>query len=85
MGFIRIIIILVLTYYLIRIIMRYVVPLLFGNYVNRKMNDFSGQSNRRQNTNDRKKEGEITVNYTPQDGKKSKERGEYIEYEEIKD
>jgi hypothetical protein len=49
------------------------------------MNDFPGNSGRQQKTNDRKKEGEITVDYTPQEGKKNKDRGEYIEYEEIKD
>jgi len=65
--------------------MRYLLPVFFGNYVNRKMNDFPGNSGRQQKTNDRKKEGEITVDYTPQEGKKNKDRGEYIEYEEIKD
>jgi hypothetical protein len=85
MGFIRIIIILVFFYYLVRIITRYVVPFLFGNYVNRKMNDFSGQFNRQQKTSDRKKEGEVTVDYAPQEGKKKGDRGEYVEYEEIKD
>ena len=65
--------------------MRYVLPLLFGNYVNRKMNDFSDPFSKQQKTNGRKKEGEVTVDYTPQEGKKRKDRGEYTEYEEIKD
>jgi hypothetical protein len=59
-------------------------PLLFGNYVNRKMNDSSSQSGSRQKTYSRKKEGEVTVDYTPQEGKKQNNRGDYIEYEEIK-
>jgi hypothetical protein len=84
-GFIRLILILVLFYYLTRIIMRYLVPLLFGNYVNRKMNDFPGNSDRQKKTNARKKEGEVTLDYSPQEGKKPNNRGEYIEYEEIKD
>jgi Domain of unknown function (DUF4834) len=84
-AFIRFIVLIFLFYYLARIIMRYLVPLFFGNYVNRKMNDFSENSGRQQKTNARKKEGEITVNYTPQEGKKDKDRGEYVEYEEIKD
>ena len=84
-GFIRIILILVLVYYLVRIITRVVLPFLFGNYVNRKMNDFSGNSGRQQKTSTRKKEGEVTVDYSPQEGKKNKDHGEYVEYEEIKD
>jgi len=85
MGFIRIILILVLFYYLVRIIMRYLFPLLMGNYVNRKMNDFSNRHEKQQTTHSRKKEGEVSVDYTPQEGKKGKDRGEYVEYEEIKD
>jgi len=84
-AFLRIILILVLVYYLVRIITRYLVPSLLGNYVNRKMNDFSDRSGGQQKTTGRKKEGEITVDYAPQDDKKQKDRGEYVDYEEIKD
>ena len=41
MGFIRTILIIVIIYYLVKIITRYLLPFLLGNYVNRKMNDFS--------------------------------------------
>jgi hypothetical protein len=85
MGFLRILLILILLYYLVRIIMRYLVPLLFGSYVNRKMNDFSDPFSRHQKTSERKKEGEVTVDYKPPEDKKRKDRGEYIDYEEIKD
>jgi hypothetical protein len=85
MGFIRIILILVLFYYLVRIIMRFIVPFLLGNYVNRKMNDFSGRYEGQQTTRNRKKEGEVTVDYTSREAKKRKDHGEYVDYEEIKD
>jgi len=84
-AFLRIILILVLVYYLVRIITRYLVPFLLGNYVNRKMNDYSDRSGRQQQTGGRKKEGEITVDYAPQEEKKQKDRVEYTYYEEIKD
>ncbi|OFY54119.1 MAG: hypothetical protein A2Y87_10410 [Bacteroidetes bacterium RBG_13_46_8] len=84
-AFLRIILILVLVYYLVRIITRYLVPFLLGNYVNRKMNDYSDRSGRPQNTGGRKKEGEITVESAPQEEKKQKDRGVYTDYEEIKD
>jgi hypothetical protein len=85
MGFIRIILILILFYYGVRIITRYLLPLLLGNYVNRKMNDFQGQSGRQEKTKSRKREGEVTVDYAPQEEKKQNNRGDYVEYEEIKD
>jgi hypothetical protein len=85
MGFIRIILILILFYYGVRIITRYLLPLFLGKYVNRKMNDFQGQSGRQEKTKSRKREGEVTVDYSPQEEKKQNNRGDYVEYEEIKD
>ncbi len=85
LGFIRTILFIIIVYYLVKVVARYVLPLLFGNYMNRKMNDFSDQYNRQQGTNT-KKEGEVTVDY-PSNHKstKNKGRGEYVDYEEIKD
>jgi len=85
MGFIKIILILVLFYYGVRIITKYLLPLLLGNFVNRKMNDFQDQSGRQAKTKGRKREGEVTVDYAPQEEKKQNNRGDYVEYEEIKD
>jgi hypothetical protein len=84
-ALLRIILFLVFFYYLIRIITRILLPSLFGNSGYRKMNDSMGQSGSQRKTYDRKKEGEVKVDYAPQEGKKQKKRGEYIEYEEIKD
>lgn len=86
MGFIRTILFIVIVYYLVKIIARYALPFLLGNYVNRKMNDFSDPYGRQQQNAGKRKEGEVTVDY--QSGPKSQKRkdgGEYIEYEEIKD
>ena len=85
MGLIRIIIIFILLYYLLRLVMRVVVPFLLGSYVNRKMNGFSETPGSKQAGGNRKKEGEVTVDYSPQQKKKSRDQGEYVEYEEIKD
>jgi len=85
MGFIRTILFIVVVYYLVKVVIRYILPLLFGNYMNRRMNDFSDQFNRQRSTNT-KKEGEVTVDF-PSDHKstKNKDRGEYVDYEEIKE
>jgi hypothetical protein len=86
MGFIRTILFFIIAYYLVKIITRYLLPVLFGNYMNRKMNDFSNQYTGQQHNTTKKKEGEVTVDH--QSGPKSqkrKDQGEYVDFEEIKD
>ena len=86
MGFFRTILLIVIIYYLIKIVMRYLLPVIFGSYMNRKMNDFSNQFNKQQQTHNTRKEGEVIVDDNSYSkGKKRKDRGEYIEYEEIND
>ncbi|MBN2275617.1 MAG: DUF4834 family protein [Bacteroidales bacterium] len=87
MGFIRTILIIVVLYYLIKIVIRYIVPVLFGNYMNRKMNSFSDQYHHQQHTAGRRKEGEVTIDTSKAGSspQKRNDRGEYIDYEEIKD
>jgi len=86
MGFIRTILFIVVVYYLLKVVIRYILPLLFGNYMNRRMNDFSNQYNRQQQSTGKKKEGEVTVDApSNRTSAKNKDRGEYVDYEEIKD
>ncbi|MBN1414136.1 MAG: DUF4834 family protein [Bacteroidales bacterium] len=86
MGFIRLILLFIVIYLLIRIIMRYVVPVVFGNYMNRKMDEFSNPYNKQQNAHSKRKEGEVTVDtHSHREPRKQKDRGEYIDYEEVGD
>ena len=87
MGFIRTLLFLIVIYYLVKIVMRYVLPFLFGNYMNRKMNEFSKQHNPQQTrAQGHRKEGEVTIDTNAyREDKKRKNRGDYVEYEEIKD
>jgi hypothetical protein len=86
MAFIRTLIYIIIIYYVVRIIMRYLIPAMFGSYINKRMNDFANASSGRQNTGKRKREGEVTIEYNNQaEEKKDQDRGEYIDYEEIKD
>ncbi len=78
MAFIRFLLILALVYYAWRIISRYILyPLLQGYFAN--------SGNQQQHKHYRKnKEGETTINYVSQKKKFiTKDRGEYIDYEEI--
>lgn len=83
MAFLRTIVIIFIIFYVLRLFARYILPSLFVNYVNRKMGGFSGQQQR---SKVYKKEGEVTIDYSPQ--KKQQKRndaGEYIDYVEVKE
>jgi hypothetical protein len=83
MSFLRAILIIVVIYFLARLIIRMFFPFLFQGYVNRKMRDYNGK---KQHSNKRhKKEGEITIDYLKKKEKKiSKDKGDYIDFKEIK-
>jgi len=54
-----------------------------------KMKDFSRQQQRhgkREQKQAQKREGEVNIDYTPQGGGKDKpSKGEYVDYEEVRD
>ncbi|MBN2611324.1 MAG: DUF4834 family protein [Bacteroidales bacterium] len=80
MGFIRILLIIVIVYYLWTLVSRFIlVPLLQGYFGNAA----SGSRKKQYQT---RKEGDthITAN-SPQKKFISKDRGEYVDFEEIKD
>ncbi len=83
MGFLRTILVIIIIYFLTRLIVKLFFPFLFKGYVNRKMrdNNDSNQDFRKS----RKKEGDITIDYLSKKDKKiSKDKGEYIDFKEIK-
>ena len=85
MSLLRTILILIIIYYVIQIFSRYILPVLFNNYMDKKVNEFSRQRQREQKKAARR-EGEVTVDYTPDKNRKhNKSKGEYIDYEEVKD
>ena len=87
LDFIRTILFIIILYYLVKVIVRYIIPLFFSHYINRRMNDFSNRHYTQQQYNPRKKEGEVTIDdsNTHSSSTKRKDQGEYVEYEEIKD
>jgi hypothetical protein len=81
MGFLRTILIIFIIIYVIRLFTRYILPGLFVNYMNSKMDDFAKQQKK-----NRKKEGEVTIDYSPDNSSKQKPiKGEYVDYVEVKD
>ncbi len=85
MAFLKTLAIIFIVYYVIRLFTRYILPGLFVNYMDNKMNEFKKQQ-KRQQQNMRKREGEVTVDYDPaNNGKNKPARGEYVDYVEVKE
>ncbi len=80
MTLLKIILVLILAYYLFKLFLRYVFPFLVKRYVNRAQQQFYKQ----QAGNTRKKSGEVNIDFTPENSNKKKnDLGEYVDFEEI--
>ena len=80
MGFIRTLIIIILIYYIWRIIFRYIIIPLLRN------NSYATGNQQAHQRKTRKKEGETTIDFAT--GKKkiiSKDKGDYVDYEEYEE
>lgn len=85
MAFLRTILILFIIFYVIRIFTRYILPSLFVNYMDSKMEELKKQQ-KRQRDQARKREGEVTIDFSGKNtGKDKPSRGEYVDYVEVKD
>jgi hypothetical protein len=83
-GTVRIILIILLVYFLYSFFMRWLAPLIARRYINHMQEHFFGQQTNNQNYS-RKKTGEITIEKVDQpNSKQSEELIEDIDYEEIK-
>lgn len=82
MGLIRFLLISICILYIIRSLMRYLIPVLFQSVVNKAQQQAQQQSTRQQ----RRPDGAVKVDYIPE-GKKSAvpdSEGEFVDYEEVK-
>lgn len=88
MGFLRTLAIIVIIYYAIKFIGRYILPLFVGKIINnveKKMRDQQQQFNN-QEQKSTGKVGETVIAKKPSDYKEgNKNVGDYVDYEEIKD
>jgi flagellar basal body-associated protein FliL len=81
MGFIKILIIIICVLWLIKVIVRLALPILFQSIV-KKAQDHANQQYQQQY---KKPDGKITVDYIPpRDNDKGSSGGEFVDYEEIK-
>lgn len=84
MGFLKFLFFVIIFYYLFKLISRYVLPYLLSVFV-RKAQDrmMENEGSYKQ----KKKEGEINIDYSPDKTKKGKKDsiGDYVDFEEIDD
>ena len=85
MGFLKFLFIVILIYYLLRLIGRYVMPYLISVFIRRAQDRMMGNDGTQQKR--AKKEGEVSIDSAPKKSTKaSKENlGDYVDFEEIED
>ncbi|MBN2173365.1 MAG: hypothetical protein JW731_04495 [Bacteroidales bacterium] len=79
MQLLRTILIIVLVYYLVKLIARYVLPLIVRYFIRKAQNDIQAREGKR------KKQGEMNIEYSPDKKQATDKLGEYVDYEEVKD
>ncbi len=83
-AMLRIIFIFGIIYLIYRFLIRYLFPLLLGEFINRNFSHMHGDHSSGKGYQTRH-EGDITIDNVPPKGKHfSKNTGEYVDYEEIK-
>ena len=85
-GVFRLLLVVLLIYFVFSYIMRYIVPAVMRKYVNDFQKKFNQQNQEMQDEQARKKEGEISIKFVDKDKneKHDPDDGDYVDYEEIK-
>ena len=85
MVLIKVILIILCVYFIGKTIIRSVLSYLFGGAIKNMDSQVRQQQEEMLRQKKRKKDGEVTVNYTPKSDKKiEKDEGDYVSFEEIK-
>ncbi len=81
MTFLKIILAIVVIYYLFYLIIKYLFPYLLRRHIRKTHEKYYG------NKENKKKKGEINIDYVPDKDKQKKDNdlGDYVDYEEIED
>lgn len=84
-NLVRLIIIFVVVYYVLRFISRYIIPFAVNSYLKKNLGDLSQYEQYRKDKMTPRPEGEVTIKYqTDKDKKIIKDKGDYIDFEEVK-
>ncbi len=87
MGFLKFLFFVILIYYTLKLIARYVMPYLLSLFIKKAQDRMMGNANDNQGSRKQKKEGEVSVDATKQSPPKaSKDKlGDYVDFEEVED
>ena len=87
MGLLRTLLIFFIVFYIIRLFTRYILPSIFSNYMDKKVDEFTQARKKQQKQQEqaRRREGEVTIDYSPDGSKNKPAKGEYVDYVEVKD
>jgi flagellar basal body-associated protein FliL len=86
-GLFRLILIVLTVYVVYTLLIRYIFPSLLRKYVTDFQKQFTGENQHRQEEQNPKKEGEISIKYINKDKNTTNnppDDGDYVDYEEIK-
>lgn len=83
MNLLRTILIILVIYYVFRLIARYVMPLILKKMVNNVEKKFNQQTRQYPPDNGHFKEGETVIDKKPREHKSRNDVGEYVDYEEV--
>lgn len=85
--FLKFLFFVIVIYYLLKLIGRYVLPYLLSVFIKRAQDHMMGNASNNSNAKTSKKEGEVSIDSTPKkNNKASKESiGDYVDFEEVND
>lgn len=82
-NFLRTILVILLIYYVLKLIARYVFPLFFKKMMSSMEKKFNEQQQNKTSQGSDSKIGETVVDKTPSQGRSNDKVGEYVDFEEV--
>ncbi len=85
--FIKILFWAIVIYYLLKLAMRFLLPFILKRLAKKVLSNFETMQGQAYSEAKKKKEGEVTIEYndSQKKGNGLKDKGEYVDFEEIKD
>ena len=87
MGFLKFLFFVIVIYYILKLIGKYVMPYLLSVFIKKAQNQMMGNASNNAPPKNKKKEGEVSIDLTPQKSPKTSkgEIGDYVDFEEVED
>ena len=83
MGLLRTLLIILLIYYGMKLVMRFVLPIVMKRFSNNVENRFNEQKDQFRRDEPQTKVGETVIDKAPKEGRSNKDVSEYVDFEEV--